>query len=81
MAMPSITRCGSLSMIALFMNDPGSLSSALQMIYFFPAGSRFIRSHLRQTGKPAPPRPRKPESFTCSSTASGVPRSAANKAA
>ena len=43
------------------MNAPGSPSSPLQMTYFAGAGWRRARAHLRPVGKPAPPRPRRPE--------------------
>ena len=60
-AMPSITLCGSPSSTLRSMNAPGSPSSALQTTYFTsPAASR-VNFHFRQVGKPAPPRPRSPE--------------------
>ena len=53
------------------MNAPGSPSSALQMTYFsWPADLR-QKLHFMPVGKPAPPRPRRPDSRTSSMTSSG----------
>ena len=54
------------------MNAPGSPSSALQMMYFSSLFEAFANFHLRPVGKPAPPRPRMPESVTCAMIHSGV---------
>ncbi len=49
---------------------PGSLSSELQTMYFCIGALRGMNDHLRPVGKPAPPRPRRPEAFTASMTCS-----------
>ena len=49
---------------------PGSLSSELQTMYFCSGALRGMNDHLRPVGKPAPPRPRRPEAFTVSMTCS-----------
>ena len=54
------------------MNAPGSPSSALQMTYLGKFCERRANSHFRPVRKPAPPRPRSPESFISRSTSSGV---------
>ena len=56
------------------MNAPGSPSSALQMMYFLPVADFASRAnvHFMPVENPAPPRPRRPEVFTSSITASGV---------
>ena len=54
------------------MKAPGSPSSPLQMTYLGNAPYLRASSHLVPVGKPAPPRPRSPESFTSPMTASGV---------
>ena len=54
------------------MNAPGSPSSALHTMYFCSAGLWRAAFHLNQVGKPAPPRPRRPEILISSMTCSGV---------
>ena len=45
------------------MKAPGSPSSALQQTYFTPSGltASWVNCHFLPVGKPAPPRPRRPE--------------------
>ena len=52
------------------MNAPGSPSSALQITYFLSPLALRAKPHLTPVGKPAPPRPRRPEAFISSMTAS-----------
>ena len=56
------------------MNAPGSPSSPLQMKYFCPSGddASAANFHFRPVGKPAPPRPRRPEARISSRTCSRV---------
>ena len=55
-------------MMSRSLNVPGSPSSVLQTTYFAPGKERGIKLHFNPVGKPAPPRPRKPEVFTSSIT-------------
>ena len=71
-SIPSIRLCGSLSMTALSIKAPGSPSSALQIRYFSSPSAMRAAFHLNQVGKPAPPRPPRPEVFTSAITSSGV---------
>ena len=59
--MPSRKRCGSRSRYQRSLKVPGSPSSMLTAIRR-GSGSAATLFHLRPTGKPAPPRPRSPES-------------------
>ena len=54
------------------MNAPGSPSSALQTTYFASPAALRVNSHLRHVGKPAPPRPRSPDTRSSFSTESGL---------
>ena len=72
MIMPSSTLWGSPSSTERSMKAPGSPSSALHTMYFWSALFCRAAFHLNQVGKPAPPRPRRPETFTSSMTSSGV---------
>src|SRR5580704_4920580 len=51
---------------------PGSLSSALMMMYFGLGEVLGTKLHLRPVGNPAPPRPRNADAFTSSTICSGV---------
>src|ERR1700744_6526895 len=64
MVMPSITRNGSPSMIIRSANVPLSPSSALQTMYLRLALASATVFHLMPVGKPAPPRPRRPEAVS-----------------
>jgi hypothetical protein len=70
MRTPSISACGFRSMISRSLNVPGSDSSAFTHRY---AGRlSFGRNDaLRPVGKPAPPRPRRPEASTWPTTSAG----------
>ena len=78
--MPSISMCGLFCMISRSLNVPGSDSSALQTRYLSmsPWGRNEI---LRPIWKPAPPRPRMPESIRLFRTSSGVISSSALRSA
>ncbi len=69
--MPSSTACGSPSMIEASMNAPGSPSSPLQITYLSSPGEERANFHFAPVGKPAPPRPRRPEARISSTIASG----------
>ena len=70
--MPSITRCGSLSITPRSMKAPGSPSSPLQMMYFCAPGASAANFHFWPVGNPAPPRPRSPLAVRVAITAAGV---------
>jgi hypothetical protein len=53
------------------LNVPGSPSAALQTTYLVGQGWDRIACHFVAVGKPAPPRPRKPERRISAITASG----------
>ena len=71
MRQPSKTECGLRSISTWSLNVPGSLSSALQQMYFGSGVSLSTNCHLSPVGKPAPPRPRSPDAFTNSMTSPG----------
>ena len=53
------------------MKAPGSPSSPLQMMYLTSPGDERANFHLVPVGKPAPPRPRRPEARISSTISSG----------
>jgi hypothetical protein len=53
------------------LNVPGSDSSALQIVYFGCGSWLATISHFWPVGKPAPPMPRRPESFSVATIDSG----------
>jgi hypothetical protein len=59
---------------------PGSDSSALTTRYFGLGLSCGMNDHFMPVGKPAPPRPRRPESLTAVTIASGAMPSAVLRA-
>ena len=72
---PSMSLCGSLRMISRSLHVPGSDSSALTTRYCGVAVLFLgMNDHLRPEGKPAPPRPRRPDAFMSAMIVSG-PRS------
>src|SRR5579883_2927312 len=70
MTMPSITRCGRWLIMKRSLIVPGSLSSALQTMYFTGSDCLRTKSHFMEVGNPAPPIPRSSASFSKASTAS-----------
>ena len=81
--MPSINWWGSPSSNRRSLNVPGSISSALQMRYLGRGASSPIgtKLHFCAVGNPAPPRPRRFDSFTSATTSAGDMRSALRSAA
>ena len=64
MLVPSINACGSRSTSSRLLQVPGSDSSKFTATYVGLPVVRGTNDHFMPVGKPAPPRPRRPESFT-----------------
>ena len=71
MATPSTSTWGLAIISGMSLQVPGSDSSALTTRYFGFGLSCGMKPHFMPVGKPAPPRPRRPESLTCSMIAAG----------
>ena len=74
--MPSTRVNGSPSTTIRSANVPESPSSKLQATNFSSEGASRTVCHLMPAGKPAPPRPRSPESVTSWTTSAGESDSA-----
>ncbi len=72
MIIPSITMWGLYIRMSRSLQVPGSPSSELQTRCFCPGNWRGMKLHFSPVGKPAPPRPRRPDSFTVAITWSWV---------
>ena len=71
MITPSTRVCGLAIISGMSLQVPGSDSSALTTRYFGLGLSCGMKPHFMPVGKPAPPRPRRLEAFTASTTSSG----------
>ncbi len=76
MITPSTSVCGRAIISGMSLQVPGSDSSALTTRYFGWGLSCGMKPHFIPVGKPAPPRPRSPESLTAEMMSSGAIASA-----
>ena len=72
MITPSTSVCGLAIISGMSLQVPGSDSSALTTRYFGFGLSCGMKPHFMPVGKPAPPRPRRLEAFTVSTTSAGA---------
>ena len=72
MMTPSTSVCGLAIISGMSLQVPGSDSSALTTRYLGLGLSCGMKPHFMPVGKPAPPRPRRPESLTAVITSSGA---------
>ncbi len=72
MITPSTSTCGLPIISGMSLQVPGSDSSALTTRYLGFGLSCGMNDHFMPVGKPAPPRPRRPESLTAAMIASGA---------
>ncbi len=72
MITPSTSVCGAAIISGMSLQVPGSDSSALTTRYFGLGLSCGMKPHFMPVGKPAPPRPRSPESLTAVTMSSGA---------